>query len=171
MVVADQRNEHIGHPPLGGEVLPHQRVLRAATQLIRQLQATAQPQLSLPAGGCGADWNAEVDDPFGVGEKDVAHAAAGPPELLGDIREFPVLFLRDQFGHIAGEQQAEITCVAGVVHHGIPLDAVQGQEGDAGHHQAHHQGGDRQQLGLQAEFIPPVGDAPPDGVRTFRGST
>ncbi len=167
VVVADQRNEHIGHPSLGGEVLPDQRVLRATAQFLRQLQPTAQPELPLPAGGRGTDRNAEVDDPIRVGEEDVADAAAGPPELLGDIREFPVLLLRHQFGDVAGEQQTEIAGVAGVVHHGVPLDAVEGQKGDAGHHQAHHQGGDRQQLGLQAEFIPPVGHAPPEGVRTL----
>ena len=158
----DQGDEHIGDGTLGREVLPHQGVLGASTQLLGQLQSSVETKLSIATAGGSADRDPQVDDAFGVGEEDVADAAAGTPELFGHVGQLTVLALRHQLSDIAGQQQAQIPGVARVVHHGIALNSVQREEGDARHHQAHHQGGNRQQLGLEGEFRPPGGDAVPE---------
>ncbi|CAI8164675.1 MAG: Uncharacterised protein [Synechococcus sp. CC9902] len=45
--VADQRNEDVGDAPLGGEVLPHQRVLGSTSEFLRKFEPSVQAQVSL----------------------------------------------------------------------------------------------------------------------------
>ena len=143
-------------------MLPHQGVLGASTQLIGQFKPSVETKLPIATAGGGADGDPQINDAFGIGEEDVADAAAGTPELFGDVGQLTVLALCHQFSDVAGQQQAQIPGVACVVHHGITLNSVQREEGDARHHQAHHQSGNRQQLGLEGEFRPPGGDAVPE---------
>ena len=153
-IAADQRHKHIGDLPIWGEVLPNQGVFGALAQVFRQLQAATEQQV-IAAAVHLADGDAQVDDPLGVGVKDVAEAAAAAPELFGDPGQLPVFPLRRQRRHIAGQQQGKVAGIAGVPHAGFHLDAVEGKEGEPRHHDAHHQRGYGQQLGLQTEFFPP----------------
>ena len=148
-------------------MLTHQWVLGPPPQFLRQFKPPIEAKVSFGGRRGRTDGNAEVDDSIRIGEEDVANAAAGAPEFFCNVCEFAVLPLGHQFGDISRKEQSQIPGVAGVVHDGIALDAAEGQKGDAGHHQAHHQGGDGQKLGLQAEFCPPSGDPLPEtlGIR------
>ena len=119
-------------------MLSHQGVLGPSSQLVGQLQTSVETKLSIATAWGGADRDPQIDDAFGIGEEDVADAAAGAPELFGDVGQLAVLPLRHQLCDVASQQQAQIPGVARVVHHGIALNAIQGEEGDARHHQAHH---------------------------------
>jgi hypothetical protein len=158
-IAAHHRHEHIGDLAVGGEVLADQRVVGPALQIGGQFQPPAEQLLTVGGAAPVAHRNAEVNDAVGIGEDDVAQAAARLPEALRHRGEFAVVAFRHQRCDVGGEQQAEIAGIAGVAHARVPLDAVEGEEGDARHQQAHHQGGDCQQLGLKAEFSPPAGQA------------
>ena len=148
-------------------MLANQGGVRALAQILRQLQPAAEQQFA--AARASTDGDAQVDHPLRVGKEDIAKAAAGSPEAIGNGRQLPVIALRHQRGHVGGEQQAQVTGVASVTQLGVPLNAVEGQEGDARHQQAYHQGRHRQQLGLQAELLPPAiqGLAPAHRLRTW----
>ena len=140
-------------------MLADQRIVRAALQVGRQLQASAQQLFPRRRGAFStvAHRDAEVNHAIGIGEHDVAEAAAGLPEALRHRRQLPVITLGHQRRHVGREEQAQVAGIAGVADARVLLDAVEGEEGDPCHEQAHHQGGHRQQLGLQAEFGPPAG--------------
>ena len=83
-------------------MLPHQGVLGASTQLIGQFQPSVESELAIATAGGGADGDSQIDDAFGIGKEDVADAAAGAPELFGDVGQLTVLPLRHQLGDVAG---------------------------------------------------------------------
>ena len=107
-------------------MLADQRVLGPLPQILRQLEAAAQQQVI--AAVHLADGNAEVDDPLGVGVKDVAEAAAAAPELLGDPSQLAVAAIHGQRCHVAGQQKSQIARIAGVAHARLHLDAVKGEK-------------------------------------------
>ena len=135
-------------------MLAHQGALGPFGQVRGHFQAAAEQQLTAPLAA--ADRDAEVDQALGIGEEDVTQAAAGTPKPFGHGGQFPVVALGHQGRDVGRQQQAQVAGVAGVAHAHIRLDAVERKEGEPRHHQAHHQGGHGQQLGLQAEFGPPA---------------
>ena len=148
--------------PLGGHVLADQRILSSVAQFIRQFQTPAQAQICITGIITAADGNTQIDNAVRVGEKDVAEASARAPEGFRDIGEFAITTFSHQLADIARQQQAQIPRVTGVVHRRVALNPIQREEGDARHHQAHHQGGHSQQFGLKAEFGPPGASLRPE---------
>ena len=74
MALTDHRHKHIGHPSIRAEVLADEGGVGALLDIGRQFQPPTQEQFA--AAGIAADGNAQVDDPLGIGEKDVAKAPA-----------------------------------------------------------------------------------------------
>ena len=82
VAVTHHRHKHIGHPAIRAEVLADEGGVGALLDIGREFQAPTQEQFA--AAGIAADGNAQVDDPFGIGEKDVAQAPAGAPKAVGN---------------------------------------------------------------------------------------
>lgn len=139
------------------------RGLWPAGQIGREFQAAAEQQFTAAAAAANGD--PEVNHAIGIGEEDVAEAAAGFPEAFGNRRQFAIVAFGHQGRHVRREQQTEIPGEPRVAHAHIRLNAVEGKEADARHHQAHHQGGCGEQFGLQAEFSPPAGQPLPQAHR------
>ena len=156
VIVADDRHEHIGHLAIGGQVLADQGIVGSLLQVGGKLEAAAEQLIAGTAGPPRTHRDAQVEETIGIGEEDVAQAAAGAPKLFGDDRQLAIIAAGHQRGDVGREQQAQVAGIAGVAESGIALNTVEGKEGDARHQQADHQGAHRQQFGLEAEFSPPT---------------